>query len=128
LMASLSGFFGALAALLAMIGLYGVISYSVAQRTSEIGVRMALGAQRGNILGMILGEVGWMLAAGLAVGAALALALGRSAGALLFGIQPHDPLTMLASAFGLAAVALLASYIPARRAALLDPMTALRDE
>ena len=128
LMATLSGFFGALAALLAVIGLYGVISYSVARRTNEIGVRMALGAQRLDIVGMILGEVGWMLAAGLVVGAGLALALGRSAGALLFGIKPHDPLTISASAFGLAAVAILASYVPARRAARLDPMAALRDE
>src|SRR5262249_37382385 len=78
LMAKLSGGFGALAALLAVLGLYGVISYSVARRTSEIGVRMALGAQRLNIVGMILGEVGWMLAAGLVVGAGLALLLGRS--------------------------------------------------
>jgi putative ABC transport system permease protein len=128
LMATLSGFFGALAALLAMIGLYGVISYSVAQRTNEIGVRMALGAQRLDILGMILREVGWMLLAGLAVGTGLALGLGRSAGALLFGIKPHDPLTISISALGLAAVAILASYVPARRAARLDPMSALRDE
>ena len=128
LMARLSGFFGALAALLAMIGLYGVISYSVAQRTNEIGVRMALGAQRLDIVGMILGEVGWMLFAGLVVGTGLALVLGRSAGALLFGIKPHDPLTISVSALGLAGVAILASYVPARRAARLDPMSALRDE
>jgi len=100
----------------------------VAQRTNEIGVRMALGAQPSNIVGMILGEAGWMLAAGLVVGTGLALALGRSAGALLFGVKPHDPLTILVSAAGLAAVAILASYVPARRAAQLDPMAALRDE
>ncbi|HKO03448.1 MAG TPA: FtsX-like permease family protein, partial [Candidatus Acidoferrales bacterium] len=128
LMATLSGFFGGLAAVLAMIGLYGVISYSVAQRTNEIGVRMALGAQRSNIVRMILGEAGWMLAAGLVVGTGLALALGRSAGALLFGVKPHDPFTILISALGLAGVAILASYVPARRAAALDPMSALRDE
>jgi len=128
LMATLSGFFGALAALLAMIGLYGVISYSVARRTSEIGVRMALGAQRVNIVGMILGEVSWMLALGLVIGTGLALALGKSAGALLFGVKPHDALTLSVSAAGLAAVGILASYVPARRASLLDPMSALRDE
>ena len=128
LMATLSGFFGALAAVLAVIGLYGVISYSVGQRTNEIGVRMALGAQRADIVGMILREAGWMLAAGVVVGAGLALFLGKSAEALLYGIKPRDPLTITLSALGLATVAVLASFVPARRAARLDPMAALRDE
>ncbi|HYA97191.1 MAG TPA: ADOP family duplicated permease, partial [Methylomirabilota bacterium] len=128
LMATLSGFFGSLAAVLAMVGLYGVISYTVARRTNEIGVRVALGAQRFHILNMILGEAGLMLAAGLALGAALALVLGQFVSTLLFGVQPRDPLVLSLSLAGLAAVAILASYLPARRAASLDPVSALRDE
>jgi putative ABC transport system permease protein len=128
LMATLSGFFGGLAALLAMIGLYGVISYTVARRTNEIGIRMALGAQRLHIVKMILREAGLMLAAGLAIGAGLTLVLGKAASTLLFGLKPHDPLTISLSTLGLAAVAILASYLPARRAARLDPVSALRDE
>jgi putative ABC transport system permease protein len=128
LMAALSGFFGALATLLAMMGLFGVMSNFVARRTGEIGLRIALGAQRRNILGMVLGEAGTMLVIGLAVGAALALALGKTAGAMLFGLKPYDPLTISLSAVALTAVAILASYLPARRAARLDPMAALRDE
>ncbi len=128
LMAALSGFFGALATLLAMMGLFGVMSNSVARRTGEIGLRIALGAQRRNILGMVLGEAGTMLVIGLAVGAALALALGKTAGAMLFGLKPYDPLTILLSAIALATVAILSCYLPAHRAARLDPMVALRDE
>src|SRR5580704_9548213 len=93
LMAALSGFFGALATLLAMMGLFGVMSNSVARRTGEIGLRIALGAQRWNIFGMVLGEAGAMLVIGLVIGAGLALALGRTAGAMLFGLKPYDPLT-----------------------------------
>jgi predicted permease len=128
LMATLSGFFGGLAALLAMVGLYGVISYSVARRTNEIGIRMALGAQRLNIVNMVLGEAGLLLVIGLAVGIALALVLSKTASSLLFGLKPRDPLTILLAVLGLAAVAILASLIPARRAAGLDPMVALRNE
>lgn len=128
LMAALSGFFGALATLLAMIGLFGVMSNSVARRTGEIGLRIALGAQRRNVLCMVLGEAGAMLAIGLIIGAGLALALGKTAGAMLFGLKPYDPLTISLSALALAVVAILASYLPARRAAQLDPMAALRDE
>jgi ABC-type antimicrobial peptide transport system permease subunit len=128
LMATLSGFFGGLAALLAMVGLYGVISYSVARRTNEIGIRMALGAQRLNIVNMVLGEAGLLLVIGLAVGIGLALILSKTASSLLFGLKPRDPLTILLAVLGLAAVAILASYIPARRAAGLDPMVALRNE
>ena len=128
LMAMLSGFFGALATLLAMMGLFGVMSNSVARRTGEIGLRIALGAQRRSIFGMVLGEASAMLLSGLAVGAALALAFCRTAGALLFGVKPYDPLTISLSAMALAAVAMLSSYLPAHRAARLDPMAALRDE
>ena len=128
LMAALSGFFGALATLLSMMGLFGVMSNFVARRTGEIGLRIALGAQRRNILGMVLGEAGTMLVMGLSVGAALALALGKTAGAMLFGLKPYDPLTISLSAVALTAVAILASYLPARHAARLDPMAALRDE
>jgi predicted permease len=128
LMATLSGFFGGLAALLAMVGLYGVISYSVARRTNEIGIRMALGAQRLNIVNMVLVEAGLLLVIGLAVGTGLALVLSKTTSSLLFGLKPRDPLTILLAVLGLAAVAILASYIPARRASGLDPMVALRNE
>ena len=128
LMATLSGFFGFLAALLATVGLYGVISYTVARRTNEIGIRMALGAQRGNVLGMILREAGMLLAIGLVVGAGLALAAGRAATSLLYGLKPYDPLTIALAMLALAAVAVAASFLPAQRASRLDPMVALRDE
>lgn len=128
LMATLSGFFGFLAALLATVGLYGVISYTVARRTNEIGIRMALGAQRGNVVGLIMREAGLLLAIGIAIGAALSLAAARTAASLLFGLKPHDPLTILVAIVGLAAVAAAASFLPAHRASRLDPMAALREE
>ena len=128
LMATLSGFFGFLAALLATIGLYGVMSYMVAQRQNEIGVRMALGANGRDVLRMILREAGLLLAIGLAAGAGLAVAGGRAAASMLYGLKPHDPITMALATASLAGVALLASYVPAHRAARLEPMKALRDE
>ncbi len=128
LMATLSGFFGFLAVLLATIGLYGVMSYMVARRTNEIGIRMALGADRGNVLAMVLREAGVLLAAGLAVGTVLSLIVGQSAQAMLFGLQPRDPVTLAAAIAFMAMVALTASYLPAQRAARLDPMVALREE
>lgn len=128
LMATLSGFFGFLAAVLAMIGLYGVISYTVEMRRGEIGVRMALGASRRDVLVMVLGEAVTLLVIGLAIGVVLALVAGGAARALLFGLQPGDPFTMAAAVVSLAAVAVAASLLPARRAATLDPMLALRDE
>jgi putative ABC transport system permease protein len=126
LMAALSGFFGALAALLAALGLYGVIAHSVSRRTKEIGIRMALGADRGGILRMILSEAG--TGSGLLAGTLLALASARVAGSLLFGVQPWDPATLAVAAACLAVVALAASALPAARAARLEPVLALREE
>ena len=128
LLAMLSEFFGGLAALLATIGLYGVISYMVARRAGEIGVRMALGATRRDIVAMVMREAGTLLAAGLAVGAVLSLFAARAAAALLYGLKPDDPLTLIASAVILSAAAAGASFLPAQRAARLDPIAALREE
>jgi len=128
LMAVLSGFFGFLAALLAAIGLYGVISYGVSQRTNEIGIRMALGAQQRDVLNLILREAAILLAVGLAVGCALALASARAASSLLFGLKARDPLTLAIALVTLSAVAALASFLPAYRASRLDPMAALHYE
>jgi putative ABC transport system permease protein len=128
LMATLSGFFGALAALLAVIGLYGVISYMVARRTNEIGIRMALGANGAGIARLILREALLLLVLGLAAGTALALAAARTASSMLFGLKPYDPATLAFAITSLALVAIVASYIPARRAAGVDPMVALREE
>lgn len=128
LMATLSGFFGFLAALLATIGLYGVISYSVARRRNEIGIRMALGANRMGIVRMVMGEAGYLLAAGVAVGTALSLALGKTADSFLFGLHFYDAGTLILAIAALTVVAALASYLPALRASRVDPMVALRDE
>jgi len=128
LLATLSGFFGALAVVLAMIGLYGVMSYTVADRTSEIGIRMALGARRADVTAMILRKAATLVVAGLALGAGLSLAAASAASALLFGLKPRDPATLAIAAAVLAAVALGASYFPARRAAGLDPIASLKNE
>ena len=128
LMATLSGFFGGLAALLAMIGLYGVISYMVVRRRNEIGIRMALGADRRSILSLMMGEAATLLGIGLGAGVVLSLAATTAAKALLFGMKPSDPLTLLVATISLAVVAAVASFWPAQRAARLDPMVALRDE
>jgi putative ABC transport system permease protein len=127
-MAMLSGFFAALATLLAIIGLYGVMSYMVARRRSEIGIRMALGADAGGVAKMILREAGVLLAIGLVVGIGLALAASTVASTMLFGLKPHDPATLGLAVAALSIAALAASYLPARRAARLDPMLALREE
>jgi putative ABC transport system permease protein len=124
----LLGSFGALGLILAMVGIYGVISYSVTQRTDEIGLRLALGAQPRDVLGLVLRE-GMMLAGlGIAVGAAGALALTRLLTSLLYEVKPRDPVTFIAVAIALAVVAAAACYIPARRAMRVDPMVALRYE
>jgi predicted permease len=128
LMALLSGFFGALAALLAMIGLYGVISYIIAMRRNEIGIRMALGASRQNVVGMILGQTMALLGLGVGIGLLLALVASSGARSLLFGLRPSDPVSLLGAALFLAVVALVASFWPAYRATRHDPMKALRYE
>ena len=127
-MATLSGFFGVLAVLLAVVGLYGVISYIVAMRRNEIGIRMALGASRGDVIGIIVRQTLVLLALGVGVGVVLALAAVRSAASLLFGLQPNDPLTFVAAVGLLVTIALIASFLPARRASRVDPMVALRYE
>jgi predicted permease len=126
--ALLSGFFGALALLLAMMGLYGVTAYSVVQRQSEIGIRMALGAQQKAVLWLVMRAVALMLAIGTVAGAAGALLLGRLVASLLFGVKANDPATLAAAAIALTMAAAVAAYLPARRAARLDPMRALRNE
>jgi hypothetical protein len=128
LLATLSIFFVAVAALLALLGLYGVIAYSVTRRTNEIGVRMALGAARGAVLTMILREAAVLIAAGIAAGLVIALAAGKLAAALLYGITPHEPLTLATATAVLLAAGLLASYWPARAATTVEPTVALRAE
>jgi predicted permease len=126
--ARLTGFFSVLALLLAAVGLYGVMSYDVARRTGEIGLRMALGAPRRRVLGLVMRQTAWLIAAGVAAGLAAALAATRLAASQLFGLGAHDPGTLLAATLALVAVALAAGFLPARRAAETDPMEALRHE
>jgi predicted permease len=128
MVAALSIAFGALATLLAAIGLYGVMSYSVARRTREIGIRMALGAERTSVLWLVLREVALMVGVGLAVGIPLAFVLSRIVQSQLFALSAHDPIALAGAAAVLAFVALLAGYLPARRATRVDPMLALRYE
>jgi len=126
--AVLLGTFAAVALLIAAIGVYGVLSYSVNQRIREIGVRVALGAQSGNVVRLVVGEGMRVALAGIAVGVLGALGLRQALSTLLFGIEPHDPPTFAAVALTLAAIALVACLLPARRAARIDPMVALREE
>jgi putative ABC transport system permease protein len=128
LMARLSGFFGVLAVLIATIGLYGVMSYMVARRRMEIGVRMALGADRTAVVRMIVREAAVLLAAGLVVGVVLSVFAARTADTFLYDLKPGDPLTIALAMAGLAAVTLAASWVPARRASRLPPTVALREE
>jgi predicted permease len=128
LMALLSGFFGALAALLAMIGLYGVISYIIAMRRNEIGIRMALGASRQNVVGIVLRQTLGLLTIGVGIGLLLAVVVTSGARSLLYGLRPTDPVSLVGAAFFLAVVALAASFWPAYRATRYDPMKALRYE
>jgi predicted permease len=128
LVASLSGVFGLLALLLTCVGLYGLMAYTVNRRTSEIGIRMALGAQRGMIARMVLRETLLLVVCGLAVGVPVALIASRFMATQLFGLKPGDPLTFAIACAGMVAVTLAASCLPARRAASVDPMRALRSE
>jgi predicted permease len=127
-LATLSGFFGGLALLLAVVGLYGVLAYIVTQRQREIGIRMALGAVPGSILRLVMRDVAMVLAVGVAAGAALSVASTQFVQKMLFGLPPRDLSTISLSASVLVMVALVAGFIPARRAARTDPMVVLREE
>ena len=128
LVARLASFFGLLALLLACIGLYGVMSYGVARRTNEIGIRMALGARSSSVLWLVLREALTLVVIGLVVGVLTSLAVTKTAATLLYELKPNDPLTIAIATLLLAGVAVLAGYLPARRAARVDPMVALREE
>jgi ABC-type antimicrobial peptide transport system permease subunit len=128
MISALSAAFAVLATLLAAIGLYGVLAYSVAQRTREIGIRMALGADGGSVRVMVLKQVAFMTLIGGVVGVAGALALGTAAQSLLFEMKGYDPVVMAAAIATLTAVAFGAGYLPALRASRIDPMQALRHE
>ncbi|HEX4168748.1 MAG TPA: FtsX-like permease family protein, partial [Bryobacteraceae bacterium] len=120
--------FAAIALLLASIGIYGVLSYLVGQRTQEIGVRMALGARRADVLRMVLTDGARMTAIGIAIGIVAALGLTQLMSSLLFGVSPNDPFTFALVVLILSTIALLACYVPARRAMNIDPTLALREE
>ena len=128
MVAALSVAFGALATLLAAVGLYGVMAYAVARRTREIGIRMALGAERGRVLRMVLTEVALMSAAGVAVGLVGAFFVTRKMQSQLFGLSPSDPATLATATMVLLAVAMVAGFGPARRATAIDPNVALKVE
>jgi ABC-type antimicrobial peptide transport system permease subunit len=127
LMATLSAFFGGLATLIAMVGLYGVMSYMVMRRRSEIAIRMALGADRVAVVRMVMRESAILVALGAVLGLALSVLAARWVSTLLFGLTPGDPLTLAVSAAALGVAAACASYLPARRAARVSPMMALRE-
>jgi len=128
LMALLCGFFAALATILATIGVYGVMAYAAAQRNSEIGIRLALGADRRAIVRMMLGDAATVLAAGLAIGLAVCPLVMKTADALLFGLQANDRGTLALAVAALSIALAVSSYLPARRASEVDPVTALRAE
>ncbi|HEX4231972.1 MAG TPA: ABC transporter permease [Bryobacteraceae bacterium] len=128
LLATLSGFFGGLALVLAMLGLYGVVSYNVTRRRTEIGIRMALGAQQSRVLRMVFREVVILVGIGLAIGLAATIGATRFIAGFLYGVKPNDPWTLSLAAAMLALVAVVAGFLPAHRASRLDPMNALREE
>jgi putative ABC transport system permease protein len=124
----LMSLFGAVALGLTSVGIYGVVAYSVTRRVHEIGVRMALGARPANVIGLVVGQGMRPVVLGLGGGLVAALALSRLLTKMLFGVSPHDPRTLVSVAVVLTVVALLASYLPARRATRVDPLSALRSE
>ena len=128
MLASLSTFFSLLATALASIGLYGIMAYSVARRTHDIGIRMALGAERADVLRLVLRQALVLVAIGIAAGVPMTLALVRVLSSVLYRLTPSDPLTISAAALLMFAVAAVASYLPARRASLVDPIVALHYE
>jgi len=127
-MATLGGFFGVLALLVACLGIFGVLAFQVSRRVNEIGVRMALGSSRGAIVTLVLREVVVMLAAGCVVGGAGAMMLTGLTSKMLFGVGPTDPSVFLTAAGVLAVAAVIAGWLPARRASRIDPMVALRHD
>jgi ABC-type antimicrobial peptide transport system permease subunit len=126
--AALASGFGVLALILACVGIYGIMAYAVVQRTSEIGLRLALGAIPGQVWAMVLREASWMSATGIAIGLGAAFVLARFVRSMLYGVRASDPLTFSGTALLLLIIALGAAWIPARRAAKIDPMVALRYE
>lgn len=128
LFATMTGAFGVLALVLACIGIYGIMSYNVARRTNEIGIRLALGARTRQVLAMVLGEASWLAMGGVVVGLAAGLILVRLIRTMLYGLKPWDPVSVAAAAGLLFAVSLVAGYVPARRASRVQPMDALRHE
>jgi ABC-type antimicrobial peptide transport system permease subunit len=128
MMAMLSGFFGILAAMLVVVGLYGVLSYLITRRRNEIGIRIALGAKRRQVIALVMRDTAAMLLTGIVVGTALALLAGRAATAMLFGLKPYDLATLAFAIVLLAVIGILASLLPAIEASNLDPVAALRAE
>jgi len=126
--ASLTSGFGVLAIMLACVGLYGIMAYTVVQRTNEIGIRLALGAKRRQVRGMVLREVGWLTALGVVTGLAVTLGAARAVKSMLYGVQPADPWSLAGAGGLLLLVALVAGWVPAMRASRVEPMEALRHE
>lgn len=127
-MATLGGFFGVVALVVAAIGLFGLLAFQVSRRTNELGVRMALGATRRAIIGLVLRDVAGMVVAGVLIGTTVALTLSGLARSMLYGLTPTDPAAFITAGFVLALTALVAGWLPARRASHVDPLIALRHE